>query len=139
MEAVLDFEQLCGTQNETVVKELSIAGHNVFETFQFQIPYAMRPHGNRENGLNWDDGHIPYNQLSSVLNEAVAGFAHLYAYGDSKCTWISQLLGRPVHNLEDFTALRPATSDLNSVVPNPVTEIPRSVALIDTRIPFTSG
>ena len=62
----------------------------------------MRPHGESENGLNWDDAHIPHNQLSSVLNEAFASFAHLYAYGDSKCTLISQLLGRPVHNLEDF-------------------------------------
>ena len=123
----------------TAVKESSIAGRNVNETFRFQSPYAMRPHGDSENGLNWDDGHNSHNQLSSVLNEAVTGFAHLYAYGDSKCTLISQLLSRPVHNLEDFTVLRPATSDLNSVVPNHVTEIPRSIALLDTRIPFMSG
>ena len=77
MEIVIDYEQLSGTQNETIVKELSIAGRNVLETFQFQSPYAKRPHGDRENGLNWDDGHIPYNQLFSVLNEAVAGFALL--------------------------------------------------------------
>ena len=60
MEAVVDFGQLCGTQKETVVKELSNAGHNVLETFQFQSPYGMRAHGTFENGLNWDDGHIPY-------------------------------------------------------------------------------
>ena len=48
MEAVVDFEQLYGTQNETVVKELSIAGHNVLETFQFHSPFGMRPHGNSE-------------------------------------------------------------------------------------------
>jgi hypothetical protein len=107
MEAVVDFEQLCGTQNETIVKELCVAAHNVIETFQFQSPYTMRPHGNCENGLNLDDGHIPYNQLSSVLNEAVAGFDHLYAYGDSKCTLISQLLSRPVHNLKDFNCPSP--------------------------------
>ena len=102
MEAVVDFEQLSGTQNETFVKELSVAGMNVLETIQFQRPYSVRPHWNSEIGLNWDDGHFPYNQLSPVLNEVVAGFAHLYAYGDSKCTLISQLLSRPVHNLEDF-------------------------------------
>ena len=44
MAAVVDFEQLCGKQNESVVKELSIANHNVLETFQFQSPYGMRPH-----------------------------------------------------------------------------------------------
>jgi hypothetical protein len=62
----------------------------------------MRLHGDTKNCLNWDDGHIPYNQLSTVLSEAVAGFAHLYGYGDSKYKLFSQLLGRPVHNLEDF-------------------------------------
>ena len=89
------------------VKEQSIIGRNVFETFQFQSPYAMRPHGNSEKGRNWDDGHNPYTQLSSVLNEAVAGFAYLFTYVDSKCTLISQLLGRPVHNLEDFNCPSP--------------------------------
>jgi hypothetical protein len=139
MEAVVEFEQLCGTQNETVVKELSIAGHSVLETFQFQSPYGMRPHGNSENGLNWDDGHIPYTQLASVLSEAAAGFAHLYAYGDSKCTFISQLLGRPVHNLEDFNC--PATRYFRPKfsLPNPVTEIPRSAVLLDKHIHSMSG
>ena len=46
MEAVVDFEKVCGSQNEAVIKELSIAGHNVLETFHFQSPYTMRPHGN---------------------------------------------------------------------------------------------
>jgi len=118
-----DFEQLCGTQNETVVKELSIAGHNVLETFQFQSPYGMKPH-KCENGLNLDDGHIPYTQLASVLSEAAAGFAHLYANGASKCTFISQLLGRPVHNLEDFNCpspryLRPKFSCTKPCLRNP--------------------
>jgi hypothetical protein len=99
----------------------------------------MRPHSNCENGVNWDDGHIPYTQLASVLNETTVGVAHLYAYGVSKCTFISKLLGRPVHNLEDFNGPRPATSDLNSAVPKPVTEIPSSVALLNMCIPSTSG
>jgi hypothetical protein len=42
----------------------------------------MRPHGDEENGLNWDDGHTAYNQLSILLSEAVAGFAHIYGYGE---------------------------------------------------------
>ena len=94
-------------QNDTVAKELSVAGRKVIETFQFQSPYAMWPNGSSEIGLNWVDGHIPYTQYSSVMNEAVAGFALLYAYGDSKCTFIAQLLDRPVHNLDDFNCPSP--------------------------------
>jgi hypothetical protein len=62
----------------------------------------MRPQGDSKNGLNWDEGHISYKQFCSIMNGAVAGFAHLYEYGDSNRTLISQLVGRPVHNLEDF-------------------------------------
>ena len=79
IEAFVEFEQLSATQKETVVKEMYIAGRNVLETLQFQSPYAVRPHGDSEKGLNWDDGHTPYNQLSSVLNEAVDVYALLYA------------------------------------------------------------
>jgi hypothetical protein len=59
MEFVIFYEQLSETQNETIIKELSIAGENVLETFQYLSPYDMRPHGDSENGLNLDDGYIP--------------------------------------------------------------------------------
>ena len=42
----------------------------------------MHTHGSEENGLIWDDGHIPYDQLHTVLNEIAVPFDHLYAYGD---------------------------------------------------------
>jgi len=45
----------------------------------------MRPHGDKEYGLKWDDDNIPYHQLSMVLSEAVAALAYLYVYGQSKC------------------------------------------------------
>jgi hypothetical protein len=60
MEVVIDYEQLSVTQTETI-KELSFAGENVLENFQFLSPYAMRPHSDTENGLNWKDVNIPYN------------------------------------------------------------------------------
>ena len=100
IESVEDYEYLTGIRNEAIIKEVSIAGENVLETFHFQSPYAMMLHGDTENGLNLDDGHIPYHKLSTVQSEAVAGFAHLYGYGESKYKLLSQLLGRLVHNLE---------------------------------------
>jgi hypothetical protein len=41
----------------------------------------MLPHGAEENGLNWDDGHVPYLYLQTTVTEAVAEYAHLYSYG----------------------------------------------------------
>ena len=56
----------------------------------------------RENGLNWDDGIVPYNLLEIILDETVARYAHLYSYGAAKCQFLSVLFGRPVLNLEEF-------------------------------------
>ena len=62
----------------------------------------MASHGPDENGLNSEDGHIAYHVLYTVASEAVAGFAHLYAYGVSKCKFLTELLGRSILNLQDF-------------------------------------
>ena len=94
------------TQNETVIKEKSIAGKRFSRiSDSMSISHeASRRHWKRSK-LGW--WTIPYNQLLRVLSEAVAGFAHLYEYSDSKCTLLSQLLGRPVHKLEGFNSPSP--------------------------------
>ena len=102
MEIVIDFEFLRGRTNEIIVKEISIAAANVSDSFRFKSPYPMTTHRSVENGLNWDDGHIAYSELYTVVNEAVAGFAHLYAYGIAKCAFLTELLSRPILNLQDF-------------------------------------
>ena len=77
------------------------------ETFRFKPPYKMADHGSTENGINRIDIHIEDRELLTVLNDAVAGFAHLYAYGVSKCTFLAGLTGRPIHNLEDINCPPP--------------------------------
>jgi len=62
----------------------------------------MRTHGSEENGINLDDDFVPYEQVETALSEAVAGYAHLYNYGITKCNFLSDLLILPVLNLEDF-------------------------------------
>ena len=90
-EAVNHFAFLRGRQNETVVNELCIASSIANETFRFKSPYKMADHGSSENVINCADGHIVYKDLHSVFTEAVAGFAHLYAYGVCKVTFLSSL------------------------------------------------
>ena len=76
---MIDFEFLRGRQNETVVKEHSMASANAAETFRFKSPYMIADHGSSDYGINWSDGHIEYEELHTVLTDAVASFAHLYA------------------------------------------------------------
>ena len=106
-EAVNDFVFLRGRQNETFVKELCVASATAGETFQFKSPYMMADHGSSEKGINWADGHIEYKVLRTVSTEAVAGFVHFFAHGVSKVTFLSTLMGRPIHNREDVGYLTP--------------------------------
>ena len=77
---MIDYEFLRGQQNETVVKELSVASADAAETFRVKSPYKMADHGSSENGLNWADEQIEYKEFPTVTTEAVAGFTHLYSY-----------------------------------------------------------
>lgn len=77
------------------------------------IRYASRavPHGASrldENGLDWEDGHIAYRKLCTAVRQAVGEFAHLYSYGTTKCKLLSELLGRPNLDLQDFNRPPPS-------------------------------
>jgi len=102
MECVIDVEVLHGEQNEEIVKEVSVAAENVIETFHFKSPYPMSANGSDKNGLSWADGQLDYAKLTETIRKAVSGYAHLYAYGTAKTRFLSNLLGKPVRNLEDF-------------------------------------
>ena len=109
MEVVTEFEFLRGRQNEIVVKEFSVAAANVSETFRFKSPYITASHGSDKYGLNWEDGHIAYHEFYTVASDAVAGFAHPYAYGVSKCKFPTGILGRPILNLQVFNCPLPTS------------------------------
>jgi len=107
MECVIDFEVLQGEQNEEIVKEVSVAAENVIETFNLKSPYPMSAHDFDENELSWTDGQLDYAKLPETIREAVSGYAHLYAYGTAKTRFLSNLLGQPVRNPEDFNCPPP--------------------------------
>ena len=49
-----------------------------------------------------DDGSIPYSTIIQTLSEATANFANLYSKGNAKCRLLTDLLHRPITNLDDF-------------------------------------
>ena len=85
-----------------VVKEASVTVENISDSFRFEPPYYMAPHGSIENGLNWDDGYIAYHKLFAVLKVAMVGFTDVYSYVSAKCSFLSALLERTVIDLEDL-------------------------------------
>ena len=101
MEATIDIQFLQGL-NEQVIKELAVVSDGVVQTFLFRPSYRMEPHVSKENGLNWADGFIPYDQVKTVLSEAVAPYDHVYARGYDKCEFLHDILDRTIHNYEDL-------------------------------------
>jgi len=97
----------CAVSRIRLSSKNGVASATAGETFPFKSPYKMADHGSSENGINWADGHIEYKYMHTVVTEAVAGFAHLYAYGVSKVTFLSSLTGRTIHNLEDLDCPSP--------------------------------
>jgi len=104
---VINYESLRGAQNEEIVKEISVAGKNVLETFHFKSPYIMKAHSSEEKGIAWADGQLEYDKLRQTIREAVSGYAHLYAYGIAKTRFLTELVAQPVRNLEDFNCPQP--------------------------------
>jgi hypothetical protein len=102
MEDVIYYETLTGAHGEDVIKEVSVAGKNVLDTFLFLPPYSMVKRSSESSGLSWDDGNISFSSLPQILMEATSIFAHLYAKGTDKCTFLTAMLGRPVQNLDSF-------------------------------------
>jgi hypothetical protein len=102
MEVVIDYEYLSGAHGEEVIKEVSVASETVLDTFRFLPPYPMDAHSSENSGISWDDGFIAYTALSQTLSEATTNFAHLYSKGTNRCKFLTNLLGRPVQNLDSF-------------------------------------
>jgi hypothetical protein len=89
MAVVVDYAVLKRAKSETVVKGLAVAGKYFIQFYHFKSPYPMTTKvldNNESNptGMHWDEGHIPYTQLATVLDEAAAGFANFYAFGADK-------------------------------------------------------
>jgi hypothetical protein len=131
MEVVIDFEFLRERQNEIVVKKLAVAGQNLSELFRFESPYAMAALSSDENGLNWDDGHIPYHKCSQssrrlwrILHTSTAS-----GLRNANCCltcWDFQFT-----TCEILIARIRAPLILNSVAVCPVTDSPTSVAQLN--------
>jgi hypothetical protein len=70
-------------------------------------------HNIRENiasndkDILWDDRHISYSLLSTVLGEALAGYEQLIAYGANKWSLLSEMIYRESLKLEDFNCPQP--------------------------------
>ena len=78
----------------------------VVQTFLFRAPYHMEPHSSEENGLNWNDGFIPYDQVFTVLSEAVAIYIICTRWGMTSANYSTVFWADP------YTITRPSRAPI---------------------------
>jgi len=99
----------------------------------------MADHGSKENGINCIHRRIEYRELPMILKEAVAGLAHVYAYGISTCTFLAGLTDRRIYNLKDINCPPPDSFNHDPGVPCPAISFPNSLAQPKPHILSTIG
>jgi hypothetical protein len=98
--AVIDLETLTGAHGEQVLKKVFVVGKYVQETFRFLPPYTMEPHASTSSGINTNDGSILYSSLIRTLSESTLQIYTVKTL--TKCRLLTDLLDRPIINLDDF-------------------------------------
>jgi hypothetical protein len=121
---MINIDSLCGTGKHPVVKRLTITSSSdlrdgfqteaTTQSFVFQPPYTDRYLSSRaraknstrtaRHGFSWNDGRIPYTELSDILRDACSsqgrGDHIIYARGSTYCWFISEITGVQVLNFE---------------------------------------
>jgi len=136
MEVVIDFEYLKGRQNETA-KEPSLAA-NFSETFRFESPYTIMPHGSEENGLSCDDGHsIP--QIDHGRKRGGGGIRSPPRLWRFKMQISLRIIGAPDSQSARLIVLRLNLLNINTVAACLVTDLLTSVVQLKPGIRSTIG
>ena len=130
---VIAFDAFQGNKNERdfIIKCLSIVNvtTNQVQQFDFAPPFdwsRLSTLSKKQNhylttrihGLNWYSGEIPHEELNRVLKEKTDHVVTLYAKGEVVCTFLENILGRTVYNLENTVMLFLPVDTLQNVLDN---------------------
>jgi hypothetical protein len=119
---VIELSCLWGRNGEMVIKEMALIGHTFksgcnHSTFiyMFKPPYpeSELPKQvkitnnwvtNRMHNISWQDGTEEYSELSNILGFCLKHHdtSKIYTKGLEKSILLTQLLGKPVINLDDL-------------------------------------
>lgn len=111
--AVIDFQGYRSASNSLIVKELSIISisHGSSWHWFFKPPRDVEEVGESKtnfwvkkhiHGLEWNYGDVPYADMKYFLLSITKDFDTLWAKGGEKCTFIEELIDKPVYDLHDF-------------------------------------
>jgi hypothetical protein len=110
---IVDFSYYTGIDNRVIVKELAVVkpNKNQQQTWLFEPPYEedelsaglqRKNDVRRKKGIQfqWNSGHVPYCYLYEILFKTTRDSEQVAASGMKKCEFISDLIERPVLNLD---------------------------------------
>jgi len=122
-----------------VIRGVSVVVEYAQETFLFLPPYTMEHHGSTSSAINWDDDSIPYSTIIQTLSEATENFTNQYTKGHAKCRLLTDLLDRPITNLDDLAAPHAKASYPVPAAACHVTNFPTRVARRVTNVLSSGG
>jgi hypothetical protein len=110
---VVEFNFYRGVSDALIVKELSISKpeQDQIQSWVFKAPYVWHNLPRRNQKLNaglrhqgiqfsWEEGDIPYSELSKIINKNTKGYEYIITDGYVKADFVSGIIGRRVLNLK---------------------------------------
>lgn len=115
---IVEFQAFRNNEDEFVVKELAVGDlHGRLRRFLFYPPYPQSELHHRIqisnkwctdnlHGIEWDDGNLPYSDLSEILFSATNPYRSIVTKGRTKSVWLSAFLKRKVFDLDTVMKFR---------------------------------
>jgi hypothetical protein len=128
----LSVAYLRGKDNELVIKEVGFVklnpntGSSQVQCFLFKPPYGEGELSDKQTSANafmtrnfhkikWNDGHIPYTQLSYILLQACKGEREIYAKGSEQARLFSKVCNMRVFDLDEIGCPKAQKIKINNI------------------------
>lgn len=133
---VVEFQAFRGNEDEYIVKELAIAvarGNNISpKVLLFKPPYVRNTLckkslkmsywlENNYHGISWEDGHVDFEQMQSVIEDMCEPFHSVYTKGLEKVKFLETFHGNVV-DLDIIRAPKYESSSFTNSFTCPVTK-----------------
>ena len=95
-------------RGKNIIKELGIFHNGTIRGYSFLPPKKYKPSKqtywltNLLHNIHWQSGAYDYTQLENILNVENFEHAEFFAKGSEKCKILSQILNKPVENLDNL-------------------------------------
>ena len=122
---LIDFNYLEGKGGERVVKDMAAVDchSNRVSSYVFKRPYSweelslfnVKTNEAIGQGCNWNDGHVPYSELGTVLHREASSAVAIYCFRPVKTEFINSFINRKVIDITQVACPPIALINLSAI------------------------